>query len=292
MHNDLIPAVKPVGIAQTGQALQRVLRCNREELAGKAGNYAKRWSQYKMPFATQREGFADSFERRFDSASDIVNRHRDLFHQQGKYRAIKYAARRNGPLSYPTDEDNIGKGMFCSMFVVVCFQVAGLEGVVKAHAGDANHRVSDKKMTDDQWKAFAKDSDAGWLDRVRYGNYLQKLKSLDPYDFPAIAKHPDQPVGQRKPGVSYTPGIACWDFSQEKSIQSVHWSQYLTTGMKVDCKIIHPTGLFASLMDDSTQWSDKGILSGAADHSESLAAKNQRLEDIAKRSTVLQQWYQ
>jgi hypothetical protein len=117
---------------------------------------------------------------------------------------------------------------------------------------------------------------------------VRGIQSLDPYDYPPDAQvraHKDQ---VRPPqGVLCAPSIAFWDFAHERSLQSVHWSDYFTKGMKVDCKIVHPTGLFECLLDDGDGWSDLGVLVGPASYSETREEKARRLAQAAGRTQLL-----
>lgn len=111
-----------------------VFRCGDRALAAKAASWATRWvDEFPAPFSPRRYGVAVSHEVKH--ANDVVEAHRSLFQKFGKFRAIKYAARRNGQLIYPSEKDPRTKGnrgMFCSMFVAVCYQVAGLQDLVES----------------------------------------------------------------------------------------------------------------------------------------------------------------
>lgn len=281
LRSDLIPALKEVGgVAAARQSLQRVVRCTRGDLRGRAAELGALWANYQMPFAEYREGNAEAMEKACKGAGGLVALQRALFARYGKYRAMKYAARREGMLSYP-NEEHAGQGMFCSMFVAVCYQVAGIEPLVTAAGTAPDIRVSDKKMRPSDLDDAFDGLGARYHDRVRYTSYVQGLHSLDPYGFKPDAQaraRAGKTRIERSEGVSYTPSICFWNFDRERSIENVNWARYLTRGMQLDCKVIHPTGLYLCLADDPKDWQDLGILAGPGAYSESREERDARLK--------------
>lgn len=260
---------------------KRVLRCKNRALAQRAAKQALYWQRwFQLEFSEDRITNATFFEKKF--SSETVARLREHFETTGKYRAIKYAARREGFLCYPDEEGESGKGMFCSMFVVICYQVAGLEDYVKpAKYTDTMLRISDKKMSpDDCRKVKAKlvtdnPSGCGDLEFQRYESYTQKLKEANPY---GLDHFEESEPGARRKKLVYRPSIEYWDFAKG-SISSANWAGIVTAGMMVDAKVVMPRGLYDSLAADGDGWEDLGDLTGAQ--------KFEAADDVKARATNL-----
>jgi hypothetical protein len=252
-----------------------VFRCQDQGLASKAAAWALRWvNESPAPFALHRYKMAVEFQKQHEE--DLVPTQRKLFDQSGKFRAIKYAARRNAQLIYPSEKDpriKDNRGMFCSMFVVVCYQVAGLADLVDA--APEGLYVSDKKMEKKDIKTYKKRCAASvnQADLYKFEMYLGHLKEIDPYS-----------LGERKPkGVvkvrkmEYTPSLEYWN-GKASNVESCNWPNLITKGMMVDSKVIMPMGLLASLVDDKETWSDMGFLRDKSAYSEERGQKKLRME--------------
>lgn len=167
------------------------------------------WTALAMPYSNHRRRFAMAHEEM--SGDSMVATHRKLFDEVGKFRAIKFTARRNGDLIYPSETDpriEGNRGMFCSMFVVVCYQVAGLESLVRV--APSGLRVSDKCTAKrDLLVRFLKSGGtmgAGEEDRQQFDHYLGRLTEVDPYVLhksgSGNAKAVAQSVADAEPGGS------------------------------------------------------------------------------------------
>ena len=215
------------------------------------------------------------------NAVNLVPTQRDLFNKSGKFRAIKYAARRNGGLIYPSEKDpriEGNRGIFCSMFVVLCYQVAGLEGLVEA----APHglRVSDKKMEEKDMKRYKKRcaKSVDTTDLLNFEMYLGHLKEIDPYKLDA-----ENPEGSNKRWLTkYRPSLEFWK-SKTSNVESCNWPNIITKGMMVDSKVILPMGLLASLVDDLDAWSPEGFVKDKGVFSESREEKFNRMMGQQKK---------
>lgn len=275
-RTDLVPP-KPGGNAL------RVLRCSDFQLALRAAQLAMRWdNQYQLPFADARVMFADKYETGLGTKKkNVVETHRSLFQQGGKYRAIKYAARRNGYLCYPEEGGN--RSMFCSMFVTVCYQVAGLhmaDAVEAQDIRDLRLRVSDKRMKKEDVKQLRKDLTDKKLDFEGYRNYCAFLKDSDPYSMRKDAKlyaESRSRVEQKGLELEYLPSIKFWNYTLYASINTFDWQKWITEGMMVDAKVIMPAGLCESLLADEVRWEDKGCLVGQAAFTETQEEKFHRM---------------
>ena len=268
--------------AMASSKIARIVRCRDDNLRARAAYFAKRWNRFFVPFGGERGGVAAEHEKRFNDAGSLIAEHRSLFKNAGKYRAIKYAARRDGFPCYPTDEGQgpFGQGMFCSMFVVVCYQVAGLEAVVRAaDATDTGLRISDKKSTD-RSEVQSMAPRAMSVDVTRFHNYTHFLRDTNPYQVSTKA-HPGH---ERRKGKRYEPSIAYWRYDLEPIIETTDWENYVTEGMMVDAKVIYPTGLYESLCADNAGWQDMGNLVGLAE-TEAKADFNARVREKSTAAT-------
>ncbi|HXP09131.1 MAG TPA: hypothetical protein VN828_11575, partial [Acidobacteriaceae bacterium] len=216
-----------------------VFRCKNEQLASRAAYWAQRWvNEHPEPFAIHRYAKAVDFEKKH--AGDLVKSQRKLFNKFGKFRAIKYAARREGQLIYPSEKDpriEGNRGMFCSMFVVLCFQVAGIEGEVKV--APSGLYVSDKKMEKEDMKSYKErcEGAVNKADLRGFEMYLGHLKEIDPYKLKV-----KNPKGVNKTeGLVYTPSLEYWGGTT--NVEACNWPSLITTGMMVDAKVIMPMGL-------------------------------------------------
>jgi len=267
-----------IGLHETvvSTASNLVVRCRNDMLRKCAASYAQKWTQLTMPYSNFRRRQATVHATKVQH--DVVASHRKLFDQVGKYRAIKFAARRNGDLIYPSEKDariEGNRGMFCSMFVAVCYQVAGLEALVEAAPNGM--RVSDKStalrdLSSSAWKDIRKATGVPKEDVTQFQVYLSCLKDVDPYvlfgdpnakaveEAVKAAKTPEKPRF-RLFGSDYTPSLAYW--RGKGPVATCDWKQHITKGMMLDAKVIMPEGMLSCLMEDMGDgggWEILGIL--------------------------------
>jgi hypothetical protein len=184
-HAHQINDSKGIGLHETTLAPtfapELVVRCPSTPLRKAAAELARRWSELAMPYSSHRRTAATAHEQK--AGGDVVAIHRKLFDQVGKFRAIKFAARRGGDLIYPSEKDPRiagNRGMYCSMFVAVCYQVAGLQELVDE--APKGMRVSDKSTTKKDLKKTKELFGAvPKQDRQQVEDYLGKLTEVDPY---------------------------------------------------------------------------------------------------------------
>jgi hypothetical protein len=266
-HRDVLVPNSQADTPTASTQRKRVLRCENSDLATRAAEVAtKLQKQFQVSFSEDRAGASETFENKiiqeWGDADGLVFMHRRLFQSVGKFRAIKYAARRDGFLCYPGEEDYPGKGMHCSMFAAVCYQVAGLCPVVDAADGnDPRTRVTDKKMfwggfdERDHLKTqgFKVRNETDW---IMYGMYV---KTLCEHDFYGISKK-DAQRPNLDMSIKYVPSIMYW--KGKTSIENANWDELITKGMQVDAKVIKATSLYQSLRQKESGWRDLGDLTG------------------------------
>ena len=237
----------------------RVLRCKKSDLDKKAAALAVRWyKDFQLDFSNARLDAATRDDESYTNDTSLVTAHRKRFWDTSMFRAIKYATRRETFLCYPDDEGNHGKGMFCSMFVAICYQAAGIKDWVRPmNPRDPKTRVSDKKMT---WVELEQvqhfqhartETNRMHIDFFGYSEwefYQGHLAKLRPKDY--------QP--KVLPGVTLVPSVLYWDFVINPSIRSVPWHVQITKGMMLDSKTIMPRGMFHCLLADKEGWAGYG----------------------------------
>lgn len=256
--------LKPPSADATNQVL--AMRCvGNRELADEAAQWARSWDKFLIPFGGTRRDRATLFEGETPGES-LVEKHRELFASRAKYRAIKYAARRLGFLCYPGAEDD-GQGLFCSMFVALAYQVAGLvraDAVLHADREDFHLRISDKRMTPREIGQVAKQLPrAQPLDVELFTGYCASLREPNPYQLRAGGGEPGEAAAKKaQRGVGYLPSLAFWRFDRYPTIEAFPWPEHITEGMMVDSKVIMPQGLLASLRADRGTWETLGFVVG------------------------------
>jgi|GEM_PF-7069801 len=203
-----------------------VMRCRTQSLSAAAARYAIAWFDQTIPFQRRRVA---------PSADEPVRWHRDKFNETGKFRAIRYAARRAGDIHQVDDNRLVTKAMNCSHFVAACFQVAGLENVVAA--APAGVKVQDKKAR------YSVDEIP-----IHYRTVLNKFALYQAAD-------DANPVSNDS-----RPGIIYWNFDANGDIDVFDWDTHITKGMRVDSKYVMPKDLLKCLLDDQTAWTMAGVV--------------------------------
>lgn len=249
----------------------------RKPFVADAVSLATRWVGMEVPYSRERCSAAEYEERPFKSAAAFVEAQRQRFFRDGIFRIIKYAARRDTFLSYPKSADDAGQGMFCSMFVAVCLQVAAVKAFVDTETPTATSRISDKKLGAGAFADLQQTYGAGRAyavtqDLARYGEYTRRG------DASIVAR----PGSEGKAGVQYRASIEFWKPGTQVSISNFAWAEHLTSGLMLDPKLIHPTGLFACLTSDAENWSDLGHVVGEAGRSESEHDRAHRLLETGR----------
>jgi hypothetical protein len=268
----LVPnSAKAAGVSGTRKG---VLRCKDDALRSAAAALALTWQSYlKLGFADVRRNHAVLFETKHANRMARVAELQQHFFQTGMFRAIKYAARRKGYLCYPGESGESGQGMFCSMFVVICYQVAGISNYVHpAEVSNPLLRVSDKKMSHEDLESVKKAMSARCDDKElnHYVRHTLALKERNHYRLADVTGTDPKP---KQKGLHYQPSISYWDFRKAPSIAGFDWASHITLGMMVDAKVVMPQGLYDSLAADEAGWQDMGDLTGRQDFEQSADIK-------------------
>ena len=261
----------PSKLMATGLKTDSILvyRCLRTQLAYEAYVAAIRWIKYLVPYDQERKTLKEAFRNLQAGTSDIVPLLRTLFLRHGIFRAIKYTARREEILCYPSDGE-LSRGLTCTMFVILCYQAAALSGQVARTSEFSSHgaqvRISDKKMSKEELANLG--AMAKFLGKqlheedVRiYRDYVGLLQSGNEYSLKWEDSGRDAPTRKPNPrlqGYLYVPSILCWNGPQ--SIAGFDFVSAMTAGMMVDAKITTSEQLRLSLEADKLIWVNKGYL--------------------------------
>ena len=247
-----------------------VYRCGRADLVSKAVQYGFRWTQYQTPYDQERKNLKEGYRNYIAATgkdSDIPQLMAQLFRERGKFRAIKYAARRSEILCYPNEDGN-SRGLTCTMFGILCYQVAGISKSVwktrELFPGCNMVRVSDKKLTPADIEILKKMVQAGKvnsMDCTQYLSYVQTLQSGNEYqiDWDLAARDPSKrPASPRLPGYQYIPSLLCWH--SNTPINAFSFEHAMTPGLMVDAKIATSEQWRLCLEKDSKNWTNMGYL--------------------------------
>jgi hypothetical protein len=255
-----------------------VFRCNTPALAKAAAKRAVRWSAYENRYDKDRIDVKTAFREMLKNLNtgdaDVRAEMRRLFNERGRFRAIKYTARRDGILCYPGDQEGGGgRGMTCCMFAIICYQAAALTPFVKALGqSSAFTHVSDKKMGRkdlSELKPAMKSAGFASKDYQQYATYIGCIQAQNEYaiDWSVARKTAVQKgaPGAKWVGYTYVPSILMWQ--DPPSFNGFDWDATLTSGMCLDAKIAAPQNVFESLEADPAMWTFVGRFA----HSEAAA---------------------
>lgn len=246
-----------------------VFRCNVPALATAAAKRAVRWSAYENRYDKDRIDVKTAFREMHRNLNtgdaDVRAEMRRLFNERGRFRAIKYTARREGILCYPGDQEGGGgRGMTCCMFAIICYQAAALTPFVAALGqSSAFTHVSDKKMGKKDLKDLKpvmKSAGFASKDYQQYATYIGCIQAQNEYaiDWRRAGQTEVQKgaPGARWVGYTYVPSILMW--KNPPSFNAFDWEATLTSGMCLDAKIAAPQNVFESLEADPAMWTFVG----------------------------------
>jgi hypothetical protein len=254
----------------TPQFFKHVFHCMDNPLRTAAVTQAQNWAQYENRYDTDRiavkTAFREMHKKLATAAGDVRRLMVDLFYERGRFRAIKYASRRNGVLCYPGDQDNNGKGMTCCMFAILSYQVAGIAPQVKALGGASSFfHVSDKKMGPKEApiaRKMLEQSGFSSADIQAYFAYLGCIQAQNEYSIDwAKAGKPEVRKGEpakKLPGYTYVPSLLQWN--NPGSFGGFDWGAAITPAMLLDAKIANPEHLWQSLVQHDRNWTYLGSM--------------------------------
>jgi hypothetical protein len=249
---------------------KHAFRCLNADQVRKAIKYATQWAQYENRYDKPRIDVKTAYRQMHRNlgtpAPQIAAEMQRLFWTKGRFRAIKYAARRASILCYPGDDGESGHGMTCCMFAILCNQVAGIASHVnKLDSAQPFVRVSDKKMSPEDLRVLQKmmaiqGFPAGVF--MEYQQYVQGLKEQNEYQInwevaqkAAVQKGPS---AQKKVGFTYYPSILMW--RDPTTFATFDWSHAITPGMQLDAKIANPQHVWDSLTANIADWDYRGSM--------------------------------
>ena len=251
-----------------------VFRCKDQKLAELAAHIADSWASYNTPYDEQRLEIGtkvyNARTRNFrpeEQKAGSAPAYREDFDETGKYRLVKYAARRGASISVP-QENGKGRGVWCGMFGLMCYQTAAVAkaGLVKPLVGDGQHRwVSDKyhdpvqtqKYFDSnapkktQLFKYAKYKKSANEATQNYNNYVEKTRGKDEF---VGRQHIDAHKKVVKDHATHTPSLAAWDFAKQGDIRKFDFEPILSKGLMIEQKTADPGIFMHSLSEDSNMW--------------------------------------
>lgn len=258
-----------------------VIRSKDEHLKKLAIHFAENWATYQTPYDVQRLEIGTRIigprSRSFsnmETKDAVLKASREDFETTGKYRLVKYAARRGAPINLPKELGR-GRGVWCAMFVLMCYQTAAVAkaGIVKALVGDGQHRwVSDKYHDPGQVEQYfndgapnkaqffklAKYKKAVAASIQNYNNYVVKLKGKEEF---FQYKHIEVHKGFNEQHALFFPSLCAWDYAKYGDIQEFDFKSVLTEGLMLEQKTTDPEVFLHSLRQDPEHWEEvKGIV--------------------------------
>lgn len=210
------------------------------DLAIKALAYLHIWKEFRIPYDAKRlQAKIDLEDTKCFDGNDFFKLASDKYATEGKFRALKYAVRREGCLTQPgLTRDLIGRGLTCSMTFTLAFQVAELEEYVATINEINTKRKADGENTIHNSDKYAKYN----LDTTPpiYARYLETLKSSIP------AEKKDEAIPFYVNSLQFCrPGFDIFSFTHKS--------------FPIDCKCIGVAGI-RTLFNGSASWQEVGDL--------------------------------
>lgn len=264
--------VMPTSFSAAGY--KHVFRCQRPEQVQKAVKFAQHWAQYENRYDKPRIDVKSAYRQMHrnlnTSSAQVQAEMRRLFWVKGRFRAIKYAARRASILCYPGDDGESGRGMTCCMFAILCYQVAGIaKQVNKLDPAQPFIRVSDKKMNGQDLAVLKKMMALSQFTTgtyMEYEQYVQNIQEQNEYriDWNVAQKAEVQkgPSAPKKVGSVYYPSIMMW--RDGRTFTMFDWTDAVSPGMMLDAKIANPQHVWESLLSNGADWQFVGSMAQPA----------------------------
>lgn len=196
-------------------------------LAIEALSILEQQARFRIPYDEKRLAEKVSREDSGMTDTDFKKMGEANYRPEGIYRSIKYAARYPLPLTR-TRLDGVGRGLTCSMCVVLAFQIAELrqKGLITSVSDSPDAWVSDKYSPDYE-KLVSLGIYKAYLEKLRGSSTRTEAKALLSYSFWACKDSPPE------------------TFSHQT--------------LPVDAKTIGASGLFLH-MSENAAWSNMGEL--------------------------------
>jgi len=221
-----------------------VIRPKNSQLATRAAQLATDWSDYFFPFDYAREETARSQEKAFSPTPQYFAPHptaqtqaHDAFNP---WDVIKYAVRANMMPVLPSQFGR-GKGLFCSQFITLVYQVAALieaDCITLPNLSTENEHWPANKYADIRLL----DPTIPEADKTAYQAYCQAKEKPNPL-----------PPHQTKYHAQFTPAINYWNYKKASAITEFKFNTVLGTGLTISPHTM-PTALFNSLHGDTDHW--------------------------------------
>lgn len=206
----------------------KVFRFKNEAIRNKALAIMQTQAQYRIPYDEKKLNEKLVREETLE-ANDFRDLGVSLYRTEGIYRSIKYAARFPAMLTR-TRINGAGRGLTCSMAVILAYQIAELLIDETIRPNVDNSWASDKHARLTPGVTYSRD----------YLNYLQTLHASEKF------------LRAPEPGLRLS-----YDFWLDQDNPPEH---YTHTSFAVDSKSIGATGLFVYLAENEELWENHGVL--------------------------------
>ena len=238
-----------------------VYRCQDAQLAIGAAVQAMKWAAYETPFDQQRKYTREALRSQLAlNDQDPLPAVQELFKKKGKFRAIKYAARRDDPLCSPKEDGTDGRGVNCAMFALLCYQAAALRPHVKTpgllYPDLRMVRVSDKKISPAEVEIIKKMKGLDPTDLEQYLDYANGLHSDNEFaiDWDLVSR--DKPIKhhevKRWIGYMYLPSLLMW--SSSTPISRFAFDKEMGPGLMLDAKVVTSEQFRLAMEADKERW--------------------------------------
>lgn len=213
----------------------KVFRFKDKSIANRALDVIRKQAQFRIPYDEKRLNEKLAREDSLDE-NGFKELGKSLYRETGIYRSLKYAARSSSVLTR-TRGNGIGRGLTCSMSVILAFQIAEL--------------LIDNKVSEFSTGTWASDKYAPISVNINkhypaaYINYIKTLRL-----------NSDGRRTERDLKLSY-------DFWMDKRCPP---EAYTHTSFAVDAKTIGAAGLFAYMLENDAAWEFKDILVAETRH--------------------------
>ncbi|MCB1827663.1 MAG: hypothetical protein KDH94_04475, partial [Coxiellaceae bacterium] len=260
-----------------------VFRPKDELLAQLAADIANHWCCYNTRYDERRLQVGERLygARMRDQASPeaakkaAYDESRKAFDQSGRYRMVKYASRRLGPINLPEGIGN-GRGVWCAMFALLCYQTAAMTkaGLVEPIVGGDKYPWTSDKYTDinllsaygpgkptffsmKELQHYAQASHQYKQCMQSYSAHVEKTRSINEFE---NYKHYHEHKRCDQSHQIYPPSIVAWDFQANGYLSTFDFEKVLSTGLMLEQKTIDLDIFMYALAQDTKMWSSPGVV--------------------------------
>ncbi|MCB1828477.1 MAG: hypothetical protein KDH94_08605, partial [Coxiellaceae bacterium] len=195
------------------------------------------------------------------------------FDQSGRYRMVKYASRRMGPVNLPEGIGR-GRGARCAMFALMCYQTAAMTkaGLVDPIVGGDKYPWTSDKYTDikslskygpEKPESFSLRNLQQYAQAKKqykqclrsYSTHVERTRSENEFD---NYKHYHEHKQYDQSHQIFPPSLVAWDFQTNGNLSTFDFKDVLSTGLMLEQKTIDPDIFMYALAQDTKMWTSPG----------------------------------